>query len=418
MDVKNIKLSAEEEANIFSQITRRHISLQKKYRLILLLILITLISYFYMLIRGPLFNAKSKVPNLIGKEIKEAKEIAINNKLEIKVVQSEYRFDVPKGKIIRQRPISGEYIAKNGFIEIALSLGKKQKPNPDLIKVPNIEGMSYKKAISVLKKAGLSIQKGPPQNSMIIIQSPQPWERATKGSVVNVIVDQPFKVASLPKPNKPKKAANNEYKKTTAAKIKVIRRGNPFLKRVALTLDDGWNYDPRVLDLLETYNLKITVFIIGGRGVANENPDFISRMDQAGFEISTHTFSHYYLSNFSDKWIKKDIQKGQEVITAITNKKFPYMRPSGGYIDQRTSKIVNDLGYNVILWSADLGDTNPTLTNEERKNRVLNKLENGTIIVGHFGGYGTYETLKELIPEILKRGYEITTITRVIEGIG
>ncbi len=94
------------------------------------------------------------------------------------------------------------------------------------------------------------------------------------------------------------------------------------------------------------------------------------------------------------------------------------MRPSGGYIDQRTSKIVNDLGYNVILWSADLGDTNPTLTNEERKNRVLNKLENGTIIVGHFGGYGTYETLKELIPEILKRGYEITTITRVIEGIG
>ena len=51
----------------------------------------------------------------------------------------------------------------------------------------------------------------------------------------------------------------------------------------------------------------------------------------------------------------------------------------------------------------------------DRAYTMLEKVKPGYILLFHFGGYGTYETLKYLVPEMLARGYHFVTLTRLFQ---
>lgn len=198
--------------------------------------------------------------------------------------------------------------------------------------------------------------------------------------------------------------------------VQIVKSGPSKLKMVSITIDDGWNADNRILDLMKQYNIKCTVFVIGGRGVAEDNPDWIKKMDKMGFEVCTHTYSHYILAKKDNDWIANDLRKGQEVISRITHKQFHYMRPSGGYLNDRVEKVIADNGYIIILWSSTLNDTSGNFPPSKMASGVLKNLKNGDIIICHFGGNHTYEALSILVPEIVLRGFEITTITQLLKA--
>ena len=194
----------------------------------------------------------------------------------------------------------------------------------------------------------------------------------------------------------------------------VIERGNPNRKRVAITIDDGWNKDDRILDLLESYDLKCTVFVIGGMGVGEAHPEWIKRMDRDGFEVCTHTYSHYKLTDRAEEWVSEDIRKGQAVIAQVTGKYYPYMRPPGGFYDSVVIRAATENSCKVVMWTSELGDTNAGITVDREVSAVLSNLCNGDIILCHFGGYHTYEALSRLIPEIENRGYRTGTLSEIL----
>jgi len=197
-------------------------------------------------------------------------------------------------------------------------------------------------------------------------------------------------------------------------KPSVIRRGNKDRKMVTLTIDDGWNKDDRILDLLEFYGIKVTVFPIGGRGVADVHPDWIERMDADGFEVCTHTYSHYKLTDRPEQWVADDIRKGQDVIAELTGKRYPYMRPPGGFYDKTVIQAAAENNCYLVLWTSEFGDTNNKITADQEVNAVLSNLCNGDIILCHFGGFHTYEAMERLIPEIQRRGYGFGTLSELI----
>lgn len=194
----------------------------------------------------------------------------------------------------------------------------------------------------------------------------------------------------------------------------VIKRGNPDRPMVAITIDDGWNRDDRILDLLESYGIRCTVFVVGGRGVAESNPQWIARMDRAGFEVCSHTYDHYKLTDHPFDYVLEDITKGQDVIAAVTGKRYPYMRPSGGSYNDTTIEACRAAGCYLVMWSNSDGDTSQGITVDQEVAAVLNNLKNGDIILCHFGGHNTYEVLRRVIPEIKSRGYQIGTLSEVI----
>ncbi len=196
----------------------------------------------------------------------------------------------------------------------------------------------------------------------------------------------------------------------------VIKRANTGRMEVAITLDDGWNADPRILDLLRSHGIRCTVFIIGDRQVADAHPDWVRSLDSAGFEVCTHTLNHAKLTNLPVDQVRYEVVEGQRVIWNIIGKQYFYFRPPGGYLDDTVIGVVSSLGYKIVLWSLDSGDTaNPSLPASSRASAILNAVKPGDILLFHFGGYKTFETLSMIIPQLKARGYSMVTLTELLK---
>jgi peptidoglycan/xylan/chitin deacetylase (PgdA/CDA1 family) len=198
---------------------------------------------------------------------------------------------------------------------------------------------------------------------------------------------------------------------------RVYRRGNPAFKRVAITIDDGWFEDNKLLDLLNEYGIRCTVFIIGGMGIGNKRPHWIKKMDDIGFEVCGHTMSHSIITELSDEKLEEELRQCQNVISGVTHAMYPYFRPPFGIYDDRTLDIIARNGYKIIHWSNSINDTLRHVRKKYQVSSLLKNLKNGDIIISHFGAYNTYEVMKEIIPEIWKMGYEIVTVSEVLKGM-
>lgn len=196
----------------------------------------------------------------------------------------------------------------------------------------------------------------------------------------------------------------------------VLQRGNTERMQIALTLDDGWNADERILDLLKTNNIKFTAFLIGGRNMVESHPEFVKAIVDAGGEVCGHTWSHYVMRDKSEEFVMNELWDTQNAITAITRKIVPYVRFSGGAYDQNALDWTAREGFWVVNWSVSDLDTAPGVTADTQVSTVLAGLSPGGILLGHWGGYNTYEVLSRLIPEIRNRGYEITSLSEVMKG--
>ena len=95
------------------------------------------------------------VPDLIGRSERSA-EIDIRQAgLEIDTVYKEYNSDVRFGNVTWQYPKGGDFLSKGMGIHLTISLGVP----PNFFQTPNVFGLSKKKAINELEKAGFSLGK-------------------------------------------------------------------------------------------------------------------------------------------------------------------------------------------------------------------------------------------------------------------
>jgi len=196
---------------------------------------------------------------------------------------------------------------------------------------------------------------------------------------------------------------------------RIITHGNRNHPKVAITIDDGWNADSRILDLMASYGIRCTVFVIGGRDVAETHPEWVRQMDSLDFEICTHTYSHFIVTGLTQAELAEDIKKGQRILTDFTNKIHPYVRTCGGVYTEEALEVIDDLNYKLVLWDVELLDTSADVATESQVQHVLGNIQNGSIILCHFGGYNTYRALEILIPELQNRGYEITTVSDILK---
>ncbi len=193
----------------------------------------------------------------------------------------------------------------------------------------------------------------------------------------------------------------------------IYRHGSRSSKKVALTIDDGWVEDGALLDLLAGYGIVCTVFIPGK--VLAERPAWVKSLSDRGFEVANHTYSHRLLTHMTDAEIEADVRRAQSLITRITGKIYPYLRPSGGAVDDRVLKVLAQLGYIVVMWENDVLGYWKDRPIETQLSYIRTHRANGNIILCHFGSaLRTTEVLRIVIPEMLAEGYEFVTITELL----
>ena len=185
----------------------------------------------------------------------------------------------------------------------------------------------------------------------------------------------------------------------------VILSGKGDSRKIALTFDDGphpYKTD-KILDLLETYNIHATFFVIGQNVAAH--PEIVCREIALGHEIGNHTYSHKSLAKCSKEFVEKEITATEEILLEKTGCAPKLFRPPEGAYT-----------CDIILWTVDTRDWAKTPA-ASIANTVIGKVSGGSIILFHdftISGAHTLEALEILIPKLLDMGYEFVTVSELI----
>jgi peptidoglycan-N-acetylglucosamine deacetylase len=205
----------------------------------------------------------------------------------------------------------------------------------------------------------------------------------------------------------------------------VYFRGETEEKIVALSFDDGPHpvYTPLVLEILETFGIKATFFLIGRQ--VRSYPEIVEQIKTGGHEIENHSDQHlFYLPWLSPDRIRQEIVDTQESIYRITGRYPSFFRSPLGWVSNDLVAICRELKLPIINGSVKAGDVSLPGT-EVIIEAVLGKAGNGAIIILHdAGGVGRYrdrtqtlEALPIIIKNLRKRGYHFVTISEMVNTL-
>ena len=190
---------------------------------------------------------------------------------------------------------------------------------------------------------------------------------------------------------------------------------NDYMK-IALTFDDGPHprYTPRILDILDEYNIKATFFVVGIN--AENYPDTIENIIKKGHEIGNHTYTHPHVSCLNSQNLKCEVERCESAIYGLTDYKTKLFRPPEGMIDADVRSVLRSLDYKVILWDIDTRDWAHTSPQEIADN-VIDNIASGDIILMHdYIGHNspTIEAMRIFIPQLLDKGYRFVVVSELI----
>lgn len=200
---------------------------------------------------------------------------------------------------------------------------------------------------------------------------------------------------------------------TTQTKIQPIFHGNISEPKVAFACNVFWGEEflPDMLQTLSNQNTHITFFI--GGSWAKKYPDLLADIANKGHELGNHTYSHPHPNTISKEKNKEQIVKTEDLVKEITGTKTTLYAPPYGEYNDTVLTAADELGYTTIMWTIDTIDWKRPPA-DIIKNRVIKKLHNGAIILMH-PTEPTAKALPELITEIKKAGYTITTVSDILK---
>ena len=186
---------------------------------------------------------------------------------------------------------------------------------------------------------------------------------------------------------------------------------DPKKPAVALTYDDGPHptVTHDILDVLEKYDARATFFVVGSR--VPEYPDCVKRASELGCEIGNHTYNHKILTSATDSQIASEIAKTNSVVKNITGKLPTVARAPGGSYNNR---VKGQVDLPLIQWSVDTLDWKNRNANSVISS-VKSNARDGSVILMHDLYGSTAEATKTIVPWLVKEGYQIVTVTELMQ---
>ena len=184
-------------------------------------------------------------------------------------------------------------------------------------------------------------------------------------------------------------------------------------KMVAITYDDGPNpvHTNAILDILEKYDARATFFDLGY--LAEKYPDVVKREAALGCEVGSHSWDHKNFNKIKEPEIKADVAKTEAVFQKVLGHSPASFRPPYGNCNDQVKKLIP---LPIYLWSVDTLDWKSrnadAIMAEVKKIKDLD----GKVILLHGIYPSTAEATAKLIPYLQEQGYELVTVSELIEA--
>ena len=185
-----------------------------------------------------------------------------------------------------------------------------------------------------------------------------------------------------------------------------IAKGNPFIKEVVLTFDDG----PRETGMQEldavmsSFDVKATFFLVGK--FAERYSRITLMLHHHGYELANHTYTHPRLYTDYTAHIVRQAERCDEVLENLGIRKTRFLRPPGGHFNMEIFNAMRRMNLKLGLWSLNTADYTGRPA-EEIYNLIAGSVRNGDIILMHSGTPNTVEALPRIIRELHRRGFTI-----------
>ena len=184
-------------------------------------------------------------------------------------------------------------------------------------------------------------------------------------------------------------------------------------KIAAITFDCAWGADDigSILSTLKKENVKATFFLVGEW--MKKNPEQVKAIARDGHDVASHGDTHQHMTQLSVDKIKEEINAVNVRIEQLTGQKCILFRPPYGDYNDKVVKTAIEVGQYVVQWDVDSLDWKG-LTAENICDRVMRKMQNGSIILLHNDTKYTAAALPMLIKGLKKKGYSPVSVSQLI----
>jgi len=182
-------------------------------------------------------------------------------------------------------------------------------------------------------------------------------------------------------------------------------------KIIALTFDDGPNpyITTAILDFLEQQQVLATFFVTGRN--TNRWPHIPARATQFGHQVANHSYNHRNFTRISSEQRQQELRQTDEAIYQATGIPSTVTRPPYGSFNRAAQA---DFTNPLLLWSVDPWDWNTECADYVAQH-VLERAQDGDIILLHDLYQHTYEATRIIVPALLERGFVFVTIDQMLE---
>ncbi|CAG8462368.1 9349_t:CDS:2 [Ambispora gerdemannii] len=148
-----------------------------------------------------------------------------------------------------------------------------------------------------------------------------------------------------------------------------------------LTYDDGPSlYTPKLLDTLNSKDIKATFFVVGSRVISF--PETLKAAYEKGHNIAVHTWAHAALTSLPDASVVAELKWTMKAIKDVIGVTPIYMRPPYGDTDDRVRALTRAVGLWTVLWTEGFDTDDWSL----RTGPGL-KTQNADHVIGIFQGW-------------------------------
>lgn len=184
-------------------------------------------------------------------------------------------------------------------------------------------------------------------------------------------------------------------------------------KKISISFDCAWgvDYTDSLLDIMAEYDVKCTFFMV--EFWAEKYPEYVKKINDAGHEIGTHSATHPHMSKLDRTAMISELTTSMQAISSVTGKNVELFRAPFGEYNDLLLDTAKELGLYTIQWDVDSLDWKD-LSASEIINRVVKRVDSGSIVLFHNQGKHTAKALPSIIKQLKAKGYEFVPIGELI----
>jgi peptidoglycan-N-acetylglucosamine deacetylase len=188
---------------------------------------------------------------------------------------------------------------------------------------------------------------------------------------------------------------------------RLVRRGPPDVRRVALTFDDG--PDERTteyLAMLDDLGVPATFFLCGDR--VDRRPHMIGEYLRRGHQVASHGYDHTRFTKLSRAQLLDQCARTEAALGGQPTGR-PWVRPPHGSLDATSTVSLIAAGYTVALWTIDSEDHSDRDIDSLVARCTLNT-KPGEVLLFHEGQEWTLAALPRIVEGLRAAQLECVTM--------